>query len=96
VRPSRCMGRSHHGRLVAAPEMPPEIVDRDADCWEPLISVADAAGGEWPDRARCNAVTLVTLNREEREEIRILAHAGAARERVTHGRSMGAWPECPV
>jgi hypothetical protein len=45
------------GRLVTAPEMPPEIVDRDADCWEPLISVADAAGGEWPDRARCNAVT---------------------------------------
>ena len=64
------------GRLVTAPEMPPEIVDRDADCWEPLISVADAAGGGWPDRARCNAVTLVMLNREEREEslgIRLLS-----------------------
>ena len=64
------------GRLVTAPELPPEIVDRDADCWEPLISVADAAGGEWPDRARCNAVTLVMLNREEREEslgIRLLS-----------------------
>jgi hypothetical protein len=64
------------GRLVTAPEMPPEIVDRDADCWEPLISVADAAGGHWPDTARCNAVTLVMLNREEREEslgIRLLS-----------------------
>jgi hypothetical protein len=64
------------GRLVTAPDMPPEIVDRDADCWEPLISVADAAGGEWPDTARCNAVTLVMLNREEREEslgIRLLS-----------------------
>jgi len=64
------------GRLVTAPDMPPEIVDRDADCWEPLISVADAAGGHWPDTARCNAVTLVTLNREEREEslgIRLLS-----------------------
>jgi hypothetical protein len=40
-------------------EMPGLIADRDADVWEPLFLIADAAGGEWPDRARCNAVTLV-------------------------------------
>ena len=45
---------------MAWPEMPAEIADRDADCWEPLIAVADAAGGSWPERARCSAVTLVT------------------------------------
>ena len=31
----------------------------DADVWEPLLAVADAAGGEWPQRGRVSAVTLV-------------------------------------
>lgn len=34
------------------PEMPDGIVDRAADVWEPLLAIADAAGGEWPARAR--------------------------------------------
>ena len=34
------------------PDMPKEIKDRDADVWEALLVVADAAGGEWPRRAR--------------------------------------------
>ncbi len=42
------------------PAMPSGIEDRDADVWEPLLAVADAAGGDWPERARCAAVTLVT------------------------------------
>jgi Protein of unknown function (DUF3631) len=41
------------------PEMPPGIADRDADIWEPLITVADLAAGEWPKRARVAAVALV-------------------------------------
>lgn len=28
------------------------VEDRAADNWEPLIAVADAAGGSWPERAR--------------------------------------------
>jgi hypothetical protein len=44
---------------VAWPEMPPSITDRDADCWEALLAVADAAGGDWPERARVAAVALV-------------------------------------
>jgi hypothetical protein len=40
--------------------MPDEITDRDADIWEPLLAVADAAGGAWPERARRHAVALVT------------------------------------
>lgn len=41
----------------AEPEMPAE--DRAADVWEPLVAIADAAGGDWPDRARkaCQAST---------------------------------------
>ena len=42
------------------PEMPAGIEDRNADVWEALLAVADLAGGEWPKRARRNAVTLVT------------------------------------
>lgn len=42
------------------PVMPGEITDRDADIWEPLLAVADAAGGAWPERARRHAVDLVT------------------------------------
>jgi hypothetical protein len=42
------------------PVMPDEITDRDADIWEPLLAVADAAGGGWPERARHHAVALVT------------------------------------
>lgn len=41
----------------AEPEMPVE--DRAADNWEPLVSVADLAGGSWPARARtaCRVLT---------------------------------------
>ncbi len=42
------------------PELPAGIADRDADVWEALIAVADAAGGDWPERARVTAVTYVT------------------------------------
>jgi hypothetical protein len=44
--------------------MPAEISDRDADCWEPLLAIADAAGGEWPELAREAAVYLVRRGRE--------------------------------
>lgn len=42
----------------AEPTMP--VDDRAADTWEPLIAVADAAGGHWPDTARAACVALVT------------------------------------
>jgi 5S rRNA maturation endonuclease (ribonuclease M5) len=52
-------------RLTDAwPELPKGIHDRDADVWEPLLAIADAAGGDWPDRARVAAVALVALSKE--------------------------------
>jgi hypothetical protein len=45
------------------PAMPAGIEDRDADLWEPLLTVADLAGGEWPERARVAAVALVALSK---------------------------------
>lgn len=41
------------------PVMPEEVTDRPADVWEPLIAIADAAGGQWPERARAACVELV-------------------------------------
>jgi Protein of unknown function (DUF3631) len=41
----------------AEPEMPVE--DRAADTWEPLVAVADLAGGDWPARARKAVLLLV-------------------------------------
>src|SRR5690606_1867412 len=46
----------------AWPEMPDGVTDRPADVWEPLLAVADAAGGDWPRRAREACVTLVTAS----------------------------------
>jgi hypothetical protein len=41
------------------PVLPDEIQDRDADVWEPLIAVADAAGGYWSTRSREAALEMV-------------------------------------
>ena len=43
----------------ARPEMPVTVVDRNADVWEALLAIADAAGNTWPERARVAAVALV-------------------------------------
>ena len=56
--------RSQPETITDWPEMPPEIQDRDADVWEPLIAVADAVGGQWPSRARVAAVALVAESKE--------------------------------
>ena len=48
----------------ARPEMPPGIEDRAADVWEPLLAIADAAGGPWPALAREAAVALVATARD--------------------------------
>jgi hypothetical protein len=49
---------------TAWPEMPEGVNDRDADVWEPLLAIADAAGGHWPERARVSGVSLVSLSKE--------------------------------
>jgi hypothetical protein len=38
--------------------MPDGVTDRPADVWEPLLAVADAAGGDWPKQARAACVEL--------------------------------------
>jgi hypothetical protein len=41
------------------PDMPAGIEDRDADVWEALLTIADAASGDWPAKTRAAAVALV-------------------------------------
>ena len=49
----------HSSEIAAArPEIPPALNDRAADIWEPLLVLADLAGGEWPQLARQAAVEL--------------------------------------
>jgi Protein of unknown function (DUF3631) len=57
------------------PELPDAITDRDADVWEPIIALADLAGGAWPERAREAAVEMVKAgkDREPSLGIRLLA-----------------------
>jgi putative DNA primase/helicase len=42
----------------AEPEIPSALYGREEDKWRPLLAVADAAGGHWPERAREVAVFL--------------------------------------
>lgn len=54
-----------HDTITAKwPEMPEGVEDRDADVWEALLAVADAAGGIWPDRAREAAVRMVSKSKK--------------------------------
>lgn len=64
----------HDDLRSAWPEMPEGITDRPADVWEPLLAVADAAGGWWPARARaaCVALAGAAVSREASLGIRLL------------------------
>ena len=43
---------------AAYPESAPGLSDREDDMWEPLLAIADMAGGDWPARARAAAAEL--------------------------------------
>jgi uncharacterized protein DUF3631 len=46
----------------AMPALPDGVVDRSAEIWEPLIAIADAAGGHWPETARKACAHFVLRN----------------------------------
>jgi hypothetical protein len=52
-------------KLNADPQLPPELVDRLADNWRPLIAIADSFGAEWGRIARLTAVHFAKDWREE-------------------------------
>jgi hypothetical protein len=50
------------GQLLsnARPDLPESLTDRQQDGAEPLLAIADAAGGDWPEAARRSLVELCT------------------------------------
>jgi hypothetical protein len=46
----------------ADPEIPERLNDRAADSWAPLLAIADAAGGRWPEIARSAASVLCSAS----------------------------------
>lgn len=62
-------------RLADAwPVLPDGVEDRPADCWEPLLAVAEAAGREWPERGRaaCSELVKVVASGEASLGLRLL------------------------
>jgi hypothetical protein len=47
------------------PDIPDDLDDRAADGWEPLLAIADQAGGEWPERARRSAISPMGAGRSD-------------------------------
>jgi hypothetical protein len=49
----------------ACPSIPDELSDRQADICEPLLAIADVAGGDWPERTRKALVELCTSDAQQ-------------------------------
>ena len=54
---------------VTEPGIPEKLNDRAADVWEPLLAIADMAGGEWPTWARQSAIALSGSSGQEDESL---------------------------
>ncbi len=59
----------------AQPDMPDGVTDRPAEIWEPLLAIADTAGGHWPTTARnaCRHFVLDTGPQITSTGVRLLA-----------------------
>jgi hypothetical protein len=87
----------------ARPAMPDGVEDRNADMWEALLAIAEAADEHWLQRAHVAAVTLVTAaaDREPSLGIRLLSDLRDVfgdREQMTTAEILSrlhALPEAP-
>ncbi len=98
-----------HATGAASPRLPDGIEDRPAEIWEPLIAVADAAGGHWPTTAREASVSLcrVALDRRASLGVRLLddlrtifgdhaaLHTEAILSDLHRGEDAGLAPDAP-
>jgi Protein of unknown function (DUF3631) len=72
---------------AARPSMPAGLRDRAEDVWEPLVSIADLAGGDWPDQARRAALALMGSTEEQDINIELLHDISAVFEGTTFIKS---------
>lgn len=59
-----CRWRQDGPKLTAEPMIPPALNDREADISVPLLSIAEAAGPEWAERARAALIEVFGLRAE--------------------------------
>lgn len=57
------------GLAVARPDMPDGVTDRSAEIWEPLLAIADLAGGQWPAKARAACKFFVIASASDDEKL---------------------------
>lgn len=73
----------------ADPSVPDSLGARASDIWRPLLAIADAAGGVWPDYARAAAMMLSGDGHETDDGVLLLEDVGAFvaddPARVAHG-----------
>jgi hypothetical protein len=72
----------------AQPDMPDGVTDRSAEIWEPLLAIADTAGGHWPHTARnaCRHFVLDTGPQITSRGVRLLADLRELFTRADTGR----------
>jgi hypothetical protein len=63
----------------ARPEIPNELDDRQADICEPLLAIADVAGGDWPQKCRQSLISLCSGGADEDDSLGVKL-LGAIRE----------------
>jgi hypothetical protein len=56
----------------ARPMLPDELTDRQQDISEPLLAIADLAGGEWPEKARCALIKLCCQSEDASLGVKLL------------------------
>jgi Protein of unknown function (DUF3631) len=66
----------------AEPQPLEQLSDRAAECWEPLLAIADLAGDDWSQRARDAAVKLSPANTSEGTPSRGVQVLGAMRDAI--------------
>lgn len=59
----------HEYLAASRPALPDELDDRAQDVWEPLLAIAEIAGGDWQARARAAALALSTGDERDDDSI---------------------------
>jgi hypothetical protein len=77
---------------AAFPDDPAGMDDRAADNWRPLIAIADAAGGNWPEMARKAAVALSGGRDEEDVLVQLLTDIKGIFELMPQADWIGSAP----
>jgi putative DNA primase/helicase len=57
---------------TASPSLPTTLENREADNWLPLLAIADAAGGAWPNVARQIAENLTLASRPTEQSVAVM------------------------